>query len=856
MKYIRRNGDVSQLGGKAYALAQLAAAGFPVPAFFAITPEACVANEALALSSTLRTDIYEALQALGDSDTRFAVRSSAVEEDGADNSFAGQLESFLFVSPQEIPARVVDVWRSGFSDRLQAYRAEQGIAGALRAPAVLVQVMVDADAAGVAFSANPVSGRRSVAVISAVFGLGTALVSGEADADVFEVDRSAQIIRRTIAEKRVRHGFERNSLEGVSAVPLAAEQQKSPVLTDTQVREVAALARAASAHFGRPQDIEWAYANGKLFLLQSRPITTLSGVADPDGERNLWDNSNITESYSGVTTPLTFSFARYIYEGVYRQFCRILHVPKRKIIANERTFQHMLGLIRGRVYYNLLNWYRVLALLPGFTMNRKFMEQMMGVREPLPDDIAHQLGAASASEKVRDAIAMGGMFFGLLRNYFFLDRQIKAFYLRLNTALAEPDPPLAQLRADELITRYRALESRLITHWDAPLINDFFAMIFHGTLRKLTKQWLADESGMLANDLVRGEGAMISMEPARRVREMAVVAASRPDFAKLLREAPLYEIQGAMPDFAEFQSLYHAYLAKFGDRCLEELKLESVTLHDDPSLLLRNVGTLAANPPARVQAPLSDDALTRVRAVLHRNPLRYLLFMGILRNARKHVCNRENLRFERTRLFGSVRRIFLEVGKRFRADGLIADPGDIFYLRTEEIFDFVDGTAVSRELRGLVAARKHEFDEYRDTPAPPDRFETHGAVGAIRTFAAPTTTTTVAGDERRGLGCCAGVVRGAARVVRDPRNAQLQPGCILVAERTDPGWVMLFPAARGLLVERGSLLSHSAIVAREMGIPAVVSIAGLMDWLHDGDIVEFDGGSGIIRKLKPEEAHA
>ena len=137
--------------------------------------------------------------------------------------------------------------------------------------------------------------------------------------------------------------------------------------------------------FGQPQDIEWAIENGSLYLLQSRPITTLRNIPDPDGALNIWDNSNITESYNGVTSPLTFSFARSVYEGVYRQFCRILRVPQRKIEANDLTFRCMLGLIQGRIYYNLLNWYRVLALLPGFTVNRRFMEQMMGVRESLPD---------------------------------------------------------------------------------------------------------------------------------------------------------------------------------------------------------------------------------------------------------------------------------------------------------------------------------------------------------------------------------------------------------------------------------------------------------------------------------------
>ena len=224
---------------------------------------------------------------------------------------------------------------------------------------------------------------------------------------------------------------------------------------------------------------------------------------------------------------------------------------------------------------------------------------------------------------------------------------------------------------------------------------------------------------------------------------------------------------------------------------------------------------------------------------------------------RGRVRDRENLRFERTRDFGRVRRIFLELGKRFAALGMLAEPRDVFWLEVEEALGVVDGTATSVNLRGLVEARRSEFTEYAATAAPPDRFETRGMVHQGRQWEHASAATPVApagGEARNGTGCYPGVVRGKVRVVRDPREAELHPGEILVAERTDPGWVMLFPAAAGLLVERGSLLSHSAIVARELGIPAVVSIAGLTQWLATGDVVEMDGRAGTIRRLEREDA--
>jgi pyruvate,water dikinase len=235
-----------------------------------------------------------------------------------------------------------------------------------------------------------------------------------------------------------------------------------------------------------------------------------------------------------------------------------------------------------------------------------------------------------------------------------------------------------------------------------------------------------------------------------------------------------------------------------------------------------------------------------------------MVLAWVLQNARSMVLERENLRFERTRLFGRVRRIFREAGKRLHASGALDQADDVFYLQVEEIRGYADGNAVTADLKPLVALRQAEFERYRKSEGPPPRFETHGPVcdpRSIQAKSAPSSTGQD-GDERRGIGCCPGTVRGNVRVVRDPRSAQLPAGFILVADHTDPGWIMLFPSAKGLLVERGSLLSHSAIVARELGIPAVVSIPGLLDWLRDGDEVELDGARGTVRRILAEVPHA
>jgi len=467
------------VGGKARALGALSAAGFDVPPWIVVLPDADEAALGEAWEEFLRV-----------TGGPWAVRSSAVDEDGQAHSFAGQLESFLDVDRDGLGQKIRAVRQSGSSERIVLYGQQAGLSLPPPVPAVIVQQMVPAETAGVAFSADPVSGRRGIAVVAAVRGLGEALVSGEKTGDTFQVDRTGCIVQRAAAET---------------------------ALTDSQVVAVANLARTAARHFGCPQDIEWAMVGGKLFLLQSRPITSLSGRADPDGAWQLWDNSNIAESYSGITTPLTFSFARHVYEEVYRQFVKILRVPSRRIEASRDVFGRMLGLVRGQIFYNMLSWYRVLAMLPGFAVNRRFMEQMMGVKESLPEEALAGVVEAPRRATLRDYAEIAGTLGGLLSNHALLPKKIAAFYRRLDQALDLRGSALEAMRPDELAAAYRRLQNDLLTRWDAPLINDFFAMIYFGVSRKLVDKWCGDPDGTLQNDLIACQGGIISAEPARRL---------------------------------------------------------------------------------------------------------------------------------------------------------------------------------------------------------------------------------------------------------------------------------------------------------------------------------------------------
>ncbi|MDB4948633.1 MAG: pyruvate phosphate dikinase PEP/pyruvate-binding protein [Gemmatimonadetes bacterium] len=980
------------VGGKAYGLARIERVGLPVPAWITIAVDAfdelvfrgyrgsideTQAEEmrARAVSADLPDAFAEALRramdAAGMDVGVVAVRSSAVGEDGAAASYAGQFASVLGVSAVDEAAlhgAIRRVWASAFSPHALAYASARG----MDAPrmAVVVQRMADAAVSGVAFSVDPVTGAADTVVVSAVYGLGEALVSGDADADTFHVRAPGGVpgaVARTVAAKdsavRLAAGG------GTETVRVPEPFRRLPALNDAEAREVASAAIRLQFALGRPQDVEWALvpAEGgdaredrwipgrrRLVILQSRPITTLpsanpsapagprigrgsssdtrtSRIASPEshtradlpaspdaaspitlspspdpsteapvaagasddgsapsnvdggqavaasvdgargevsaaiearGERRVWDNSNIAESYGGVTTPLTFSFARAAYEDVYLQFCRVMGVEEALLAERREVFANMLGLVRGRVYYNLLNWYRALALLPGYAFNRPFMERMMGVRERLSDPPA----PPTAAERRRDLLRLLRGIVGLVRQHGALRHEVPAFHARVAAALAPvEDADLDALAPDELRALYARLENGLLRHWRAPLVNDFFAMVWFGVLGRLVERWLPAAPTSLANDLLCGEGGIVSAEPARWMAGLARTVREDDDLRSLFADerddAALWMRVSTEPRFAAFHDGMRAYLRRFGDRCHDELKLETITPRLHPASLiptLRAYVAMAAPVPPNTpeESPVRLAAEARVRSEVR--AWRRGVFGFVLRRTRERVRDRENLRFERTRVFGIVRRIFTALGRQFSDMGRLDDPRDIFYLTRDEIFAEIDGTAVSGDPRALVSVRRAAWDAWAAQPAPPDRFETFGPVAwdaAAASADVPADGIRLGADGvLQGLACCAGVVRAEVRVVRDPRRPGELAGRILVAERTDPGWTLLFPLAAGILVERGSLLSHAAIVAREIGAPCIVSVGGLLAALRDGDVVEMDGATGEVRRICAAEA--
>ncbi len=793
----------AQAGGKGASLLRLERAGFPVPPFVLITPNDFEAD------GRVKSAVLGAVKDAFAPNALLAVRSSASLEDSADHSFAGQFLTRLAVPVRNLERAIHDVRQSSANERVRAYKQARQI-DAPHQMSVVVQRMVPATASGVAFGLNPLTGNRAEIVINAVRGLGEALVSGSVNADEYVISGA------TIHKK----------IWGNEAV-----------LTDAQIQTVVDSSRALCQTFGRPQDSEFAFENDTFWLLQARPVTTAL-KRDPI----IWDNSNIVESYPGLTLPLTFSFIQKMYAAVYRQFSGIMGVASATIRRNGPIYGNMLGLLNGRVYYNLNSWFGALAQLPGYALNADFMERMMGVKEKFPLPIPTE-----KKNRLRAYADLGRAVIFILKNVVTARRQRRAFIRFFDAVYAPYDAQdFTKKSLIDILSDYRTFEHLMVSGWQAPLVNDFFAMTYFGLLQKMTNQLAPG----LHNELVASSHDIITTQPTKLLPALAQRIAENDVLRQcFLTDTPERALKALhQPAHTAVRELFDQYIRTWGDRSLAELKLETVTYRQRPQLLVEVLQAYVRQELFSANESTEGDqnrhrAEAQIAQKLRGKPVKKWLFGHVLNQARYFISNRENLRYYRTKGFGMVRRMLLAVGERLAQAGRIDGATDVFYLKLDELLSEPDARFAER-----VAERKKEYTLYEQLPLP-QRVTTHGMPdGLILQPVLPAVTNSLT-TNFSGLACSPGVVRATVRLVTHPAQIQTLNGCILATYSTDPGWVVLFPSAAGILTERGSLLSHAAIVSREMGLPCIVGVAGLMDGVKDGDEILMDGSTGQLKIL-------
>lgn len=882
-----------QVGNKAKNLVWLKHLDMPVPDFFIVTCELaqvwfeqsglrqriennldqleqqaievnqCVEAIAKAIDSTeLDAELvkhFDRNLQLIDPDGRvfFAVRSSIADEDSAAASFAGQMHTCLF--QRGLPA-ILDSYKkcvvSAYSTEALSYRLHHQLKLKDIGIAVVVQTMVESDVSGVMFTCHPVTGIRHHGQISATFGMGEGLVSGLCESDEFTVDmKSRTVIERVINEQTQAMIFDEENQAGLKTVSLAKADGEAETLNESHINQLIEIGNRIARAAGKPQDIEWAIKNNELFLLQTRPITRL--VPPNDNRQNyvVWDNSNIQESYCGVTTPLTFNFANRAYETVYTQICEMLPIPEEEVKAQEKVLQNMLGLIKGRVYYNINNWYRGLLILPSFKTNKSDMEKMMGLEDSVDFVEDRQMGAKKKWILIKTLFHMLALFRRL-------PKMMAAFYDNCEKEFAAVDRKnLHTCHYSTLFEKLRRLELQVLRKWQAPIINDFYVMMTNGSVQRTLEKAKVENPTLAQNNLLVGESDIASTEPTKFLLKLtAKVKANeklREAFANTKPEHLLLKLRGI--DF-DFYGACLEYIELYGDRCMGELKLESITLRQDPTFMFKVINSylkrddLSLEQLNAKELALREEAESSVFAQVKNNLGGRALrkFKKDLQKFRSSVKNRENLRLERTRLFGLYRDIFNELGQQFFDYKILSCPRDIYYLTLDELEAFHEGRSCHTDLQYLINGRKAEFEAYEHEELP-HHFSTNGLVYFNNEYLYENQREVIdeaLGDNQmKGIACYPGVIEREVTVVHSPEDVEELNDTILVAVRTDPGWAPLFPTISGLLVEKGSTLSHSAVIARELGIPAIVNIPNLTKTLKTGMRVRLDGSTGVVTIL-------
>jgi pyruvate,water dikinase len=440
-----------------------------------------------------------------------------------------------------------------------------------------------------------------------------------------------------------------------------------------------------------------------------------------------------------------------------------------------------------------------------------------------------------------------------------LDRHIDQFQQLFTTVLARfKAHPLDEQDAHDLVELYEDVSDQLLERYSISVVNDAFVQQMYALLGKLMTRWdLGDMTRR--NDLFTGGGSMESVRPVESLIRLAQRIRSEPELAALFADSTpevTWDRLQREPRFASFLAEVRRHFEEYGDRTFQELKLETPPADEVPELiigLLRNYAAPSDGTETRTLESLSRSVERRraaeaaVDAALSGHPIRRAVFARVLARTRRMVDHRENLRLMRSRAFGMVKRIVRALGQRLARAGLISEPQDVFYLSIEEAFGAVRGTSVTRDLRTLVTMRRAEYDGYKDRPLP-SRVTARGIVlASVARSAGQAAGPRPPATELHGIGCSAGQVRARARVVRTPEHHLNIRGEILVAPMTDPGWVFLMVPAAGLIVERGSILSHTAIIGRELGIPTVVGVADATSVIADGQLLEIDGAAGTVR---------
>ena len=775
------------LGSKIENLIKLKEHNFNVPNFFILKHEDVIKTkistyeltnktneELLEISNKLKEEIEQSIELkyTNELNTKYyAVRSSSSLEDGDLTSFAGQFDTYLNVEEKDLNTKIIECFKSLYNINVLEYMKTNNLDLSNLKMNVIVQEMINPDISGVLFTSNP-QGIINESVISVSYGLGENVVADKGEITTYYYNLTDKLYY----------------YDGIKNI-----------LSKEQIEELINISEELKKELGSYLDIEFSILNNTIYLLQTRKITTID-----DTNLLILDNSNIVESYPGISLPLTCSFVNNVYSGVFKNLCFRVLKNKKEVEQINDVFNNMVGNVNGRVYYKISNWYTLLKQLPLSNKIIPIWEEMLGIKNYKNNNDTLKMSFTKKLRVYKNSIIE---ILKTPKNMEKLNQEFitinDKFYDRYNS----------NLTPQELKNIYDEIKIKLLSVWDVTLLNDLYAFLFTGLVKKRIK----DDN--LANKYISGISNIESLKP---IKEMINIAYN-------------YEFNSN-----EYKTKKEEYIKVYGDRHLEELKLESETFRTNPNLFDKKIIEYQSDK-TKLEEMYNNINKSNDIKIKEGIITKYLIKKCML-----GIKNREISRLNRSRIYGIVREIYLSFGKYYYESKCINEISDIFYLKEEEIFNNIDEL---KDLTNLVSERKDKYKSFYSLPAYTRLIFTNNEFDKLSkniTYHEEL----INQDKLYGTPCSSGIVEGEVLVVDNINDIGDVKDKILITKMTDPGWVFLLATAKGVISEKGSLLSHTAIISRELKIPAIVGVPNLLKTIKSKDIIKMDATTGEIIIIK------
>ncbi len=770
-----------EIGAKAARLFKMRDFGINVPELICIS-DICTEEELLA-----------AVNAELPPCKSFAVRSSASVEDSKSCSFAGQFETYLDISSENLYSSYQKCLKGTENENIRRYALENSVNPREIRLSVIIQRMLTPELSGVIFTANP-QGILNETVVAVGRGTGNNVVEDKVAVTQYYFNTTDKL-----------YYYE--------------TQDNSPLLSEAMLTRIFDVSNQITALFGDNQDIEFAICDNELYITQSRPITSL----EMDAEKIILDNSNISESYPGISLPMTISFVNEVYSLVFKSCVRRLTKNDGTVERLNDVLSRMTDSANGRIYYRISGWYDVIQLLPFSSRIIPIWQDMLGVSDKRVSSSAQSAGLLT---KLKVTLS----FFQLITtNQKKMNNLIKFFEHKFNEfekrAKSSSSP-------QELLQLYNEVSETLGSKWDLTLVNDMYSFIYTGLLKNSLKKKSPDNFEELTNSCISGNSTIESMKPPKLLAKIR----STLENERLIEEFGKISDKNTFDEFVSNGSnsskLLSEYITLYGDRCPGELKLETSTFRTNPELIVNAVqkANSALNMEITQSQSVNLKGINRLFA----------------KNAASGIILRERSRMARGQIFGLVRGIILKIGNYLVRNNRIEAISDVFFLTLAELRSAVYNDTLN--LKELIAVRKLQYKVYEKLPAY-TRIIFNGAVSDKSHINVNSRNIAENTDLFRGTPCSSGVVEGEVLLIENAASDISAKGKIIVTRQTDPGWVFLITQSIGIISERGSLLSHTAIISRELKKPAVVGAPNVFELLNNGDFVRLNGVTGEIKIL-------